>query len=386
LGRFDVHGGVSGSVSFDDYVDVTTNGTVLSDVYWTLSPTVSVKTEGPNGRMVSLTYTPSFIFFTDNPDLNSINHSGSFQLTWPMNRLTLNLSELVAIETGIVRDIADRATLITYSTTASADYVLSDKTSLSLSMTYLPLDYGGTSYGGIAYGGPGTSGIGLTPGSTINGVPVGVYSGSSFISSQYFTEQLSLNYRFSDRITGSLGIACSQVDVENAPLQTGYGPNLTVTYAPDERTSLSAGAGFQYQQFDSGTPAIIAPTFNLTGSFKPRPELTLTLNGTRSDYPSAVSAGENYSNTAFSFSVSQGFLANYTASATLSYVLADYYATQPGVQTHRTDSYYLFTAALNRRFGTHWSVGLLYERISNNSTTTFSYDQNIVSLTGGWTF
>jgi hypothetical protein len=372
VGRFDFHAGANANVYYDDLVDISPTGVPQSDVVWSLSPFFAVETEGPNSRKLRLTYSPSFIFFTDHTDLNTINHYGSFRIDWPFNRLTLMLGEDITIATGIIRDVGNRATIISYSTRASASYQLSDVVSLDGSFSFVPAEYGAPSYGGIGFG------------STI---PINYPANSQLINSQQYNEQISMNYQVSSKLRTGVGISFTQTEVDQQPGQLGIGPFALASYNPDPHFTLSASAGFQTLQFDSGAPSVISPTFALSVAYKPQSDMTLTLSGSRSETPSAVTAGQNYSSTTFAGTLTRAFRHRINASLGGGYTLADYYATEPGVQTHRTDNYYFVTTSVNWTMTDRWNLGLYYQHSGNGSTAqSFVYDQNTVGLQLSWSF
>lgn len=351
LGRFDFHGGMFATAAYDDLVQRDASGGGEDDFAWTASPFLTARTEGPNSRTLQLSYQPSFVFYTKHSDLNSINHSGSFSLIFPFNRLKLSLWANVGVASVIVRDIGDRATQQSYSVTGSADYELSDKTTLQGSVTYGRSDFGG-----------------------------------QFISSDQFTEQVFADYHFSDRLSTGVGVMATQFQVEDAPGQTSEGPQVRMEYKPNAQLKLSASFGVTMQQFEESSTAI-AETFSVGAAYQMRPGTMLTLDATRSEQPSGVDAGQNYTATSLTATVNQTLPHRMVLNLSGGYTQAEYYATQEGIATSRLDNYFFIRSDLTYSLSTAWNFGLFVEHDSNTSSGgNFGYDHNIAGLRAGWSF
>src|SRR2546426_718556 len=74
-GPFDLLYSVRGSAMYDDNIFIRTNKT--SDFIWTITPGVMAAVGDYRAReenLLTLQYTPSFIFFTDHTSQNAIDH------------------------------------------------------------------------------------------------------------------------------------------------------------------------------------------------------------------------------------------------------------------------------------------------------------------------
>jgi hypothetical protein len=352
LGRFDFHGGLTAGGAYDDLVQFSPAGQPEDDFTWTVSPYLSARTEGPNARSLGLTYQPAFVFYTDHSDLNSINHSGNVVLNWPLNRLTLSLQGNANSAPIIVRDIGNRAETTSFTAQGTADYDLSHLTFLEGIVGFSRYDYGG-----------------------------------QYIGSQSYNQQLTVNYRFTPKLTLGAGVSVIEIDAQDEPLQTSEGPQVRLTYVPTPRLHLSASAGVQFQQFGTSQSEGVAPIFTLSGSYLIRQGTSLSVDAHRSEQPSGVFAGQNYSDTGITASISQVLPHRITATLGAGYTLADYYTTQPGVQTSRTDNYYYVNTDVNYALTDRWSLALYFQHTGNSSNgNTFTYDHNIVGLRAGWSF
>lgn len=350
LGRFDLHGGFDTSVAYDDMVENTIDGTE-SDVTLTFSPRASIETDGPNARNLKVTYRPSYLAFIDHSRLNNLNHFGTVDIKWPLNRLTLSLQENVSVASVVVRDISDRAEQARYLTEATADYEISHRSSLNGVFDYERSDYGG-----------------------------------NFINYQQFTEQLRLDYHFGDRLTVGGGFSATQVVVDQGPGQSSEGPLVRATLTLNPEFSVTAQVGIQWLHFDSGAPVSLAETFNVTGLYQVRPGTSISLNARRAEQPSALLLGQNYTDTGFSLDLNQVLSRRLGLTFIGGYTQADYYATDVGVVTQRSDSYYFVRLTLNWAVTDKWTTGVFVDRSSNQSSGSFSYDHNVAGVQASWTF
>ncbi len=357
-GRLNFHGGITGTVAYDDLVEVDQNGDPNDDVTWVISPFASVETEGPNARSLRAYYRPGLRFFTDHSDLNTVDHSGVLDLRWPLNRLSLSLAQNVNVASVVVRDIANRAKQLTFGTIGSADYELSERTSLQLNLTYDRYGYSGQ-----------------------------VSGARNLIDSQQFGQQVFADYHWTSKLSTGMGASFTQLDVEDAPFQMSEGPEWRVNYSPTPDLTVSANVGVQFRQFDSDRSGTVEPVMRIKSSYTPRPGTVLGLEAHRTEFASGLHAGQNFIETGFLGTVNQVLFSRLTGTLAAGYNFADYVATTQGVQANRTDSYYTVRSALDWNFTGNWSSGIFFEHTSNNSDQGgFDYDHNIVGLRAGWAF
>jgi hypothetical protein len=395
LGRWNFHGGVDASALYNDNVRLRAAEPV-DDFIFSISPHVRTRTEGPHGRTFSLMYRPSFIFFLDDNDRDSINHAANGSLQWPMNRLTLGLAQSVSIGTyglsetmslrsfrpaqaGLrlrqspapradlvesefeenleARDVGDRLTRRSYTTRLSADYELGHRTSLSGNFGYSRSDRSG-----------------------------------ALFSSQRWTQELWLDYSATERTTVGAGVRIGQSEVRNSGLQVYERPSLRLNYTVTDRLGISAFAGAEWRQFEGGSsgPQLV---FGLGSAYKLRESTTLGLNASRSERSSARLGGQNYVQTVVSAGLAQALPYRLSASINGGYLTAEYRAVGAGVVASREDEGYFAGASLNWAFTEQWRFGAFYRHFTNTSESrlgqlgrSFSFDQNAVGINASWVY
>jgi hypothetical protein len=399
-------------MSYNDFVTVDPSGKQVGDFIWTLSPSILIRTEGPENRTVSLAYVPAFVYYLDHSSFDTIDHLATASVLWPLNRLTLGLHENVAIFTGVYQTVGNQASLTSYSTTGTAAYDLSDRTFLSASVSYVPTQYGGfagapyigvatpgvgfpgTGYPGTGIAGGGFSGTGFSGmgypggyGGFGTGLPVGFVSNGQFISSDQYSEQLQLNYRYTPRLTFGGGASITEITISHGPTQLFEGPVLTASYVATALLSFNASTGWYFQQAQNSPSSTLIPYFTLGGSYHMRPGTTLSLTGNRSEQPSGILPGENYTQTGINATLSQKLWPRTSLSLNGSYSYSEYISGGSSGLTKSTDSYYGVGATFSWAVAAHWSTGVFFQHSgSSSSTGSYGFDQNTIGLQAGWNF
>src|SRR6185369_1166641 len=134
LGPFDLRPRLSGTVVYDDniYIHSQTN---QSDLIWVLSPGISMASGNylrGGERYLKLDYSPSFLFFLDQSQNNSIDHDANLSGQWQIAKLTLNLQQLDQVSSGGVLEAGNRVRRHIYNTSIAGTYPLGGKTSLEI--------------------------------------------------------------------------------------------------------------------------------------------------------------------------------------------------------------------------------------------------------------
>lgn len=358
LGRFEFHGGADALVAYDDLVQIETNGVAQSDVTSTFSPFISVETHGPNDRSLRAEYKPGLLFFAEHSEFNTVNHIGRVNVNWPLNRLSFGLAQTVNIASSVVRDIGNRAKQTTYGTLATAEYDMSERTSLEARFTYDLFDF-----------------------------EEEATASQSLFGSQQFGEQIWADYHWGAKLSAGMGATFTQLDVEDGTFQTSIGPEWRVQFTPNPKLTLRTAVGVQMRRFDSDQPDTVEPVLRLSASYQPRSGTILTLDARRTEMASGLHAGQNYVDTGFTASVAQVFLRRFTAMLGGSYTMADYVATERGVAADRTDSYYSLRASVYWNMIESVNLSVFYERTVNDSSgDAFNYDHNVAGLQATWSF
>ena len=350
-GRWDFHAGASVSGTYDDNINGSSTD-AQDDFIWTFSPFGTARTEGPNGRSLAVTYRPSYLVYMDHSGDNALNHYGDLQINFPLNRLTLNLVQNAAVSSMVVRDIANRATQMTFGTSLNATYELGYKTSLQGQFGYTRLDY----------------------------------SEGDYFASQQFSEQLWADYHFRDNLSAGVGAGISQTIISQQPTQIGVAPQFRASWLPLPKLTIEGSVGFEFRDYGTGASTAGDPIMRISARYQFRPESYTFIEAHRAQQASALLYAENYVETGFSAGVTHRLMDRFNVTLEGGYSNADYRSTQTGTSAGRTDNYYFVRTSADTMIAQRWGTGIFYERRSNSSSNVYSYDENMVGLRVSWGF
>jgi len=352
LGPFDLRPRLSGTVVYDDniYIHSQTN---QSDLIWVLSPGLSMASGNylrGGERYLKLDYSPSFLFFLDQSQNNSIDHDANLSGQWQIAKLTLNLQQLVQVSSGGVLEAGNRVRRHIYNTSIAGTYPLGDKTSLEITARQTINDY------------------------------------ESLIGSKEWSEQNFVDYLWTPKTTVGLGLTLGYRDVDQNPGQT-YEQFLTrVSYGYSGKTDFHATFGGELAQYGgSGGRSSFGPVFSLGVGYRPYDATTVSLEAYRRDQNSAVLAGQNYTTTGVSASARQRFLHKMFFTLGGGYDNLDYHATTTGVSANREDNYLFLRFNFEWNVTPRWLVGAFYLRRENHSNT-LPFSNNQVGVQSAFTF
>ncbi len=331
LGPIDVHPYFAADVIYDDNIYIQSNSRKTNDLIWSFSPG-AVLTLGELGdRFVTLNYAPSFVFFTDLDQNNSIDHNADLLAEYRFAKLTLGVHQQFQVLSGNVIDIANRVDRHVYNTDLTSSYQYSDKTSFEINARQVISDY------------------------------------SRFVSTKEWINQDWFNYSATPKITFGLGLTFGYVEVQNNPHQTYEQGLVRVVYHASQKLDFNVSGGGEVRQFEGGAGSKFNPVFSLGATYAPRDGTTLTLTGSRTDRSSLI-GGFNYTSTTITMTARQRFLQRFFLTLTGGYQNADYHSTVTGLSIKRTDNYFFFRPSVDWQVAQHWTAGLFYFYRQNDST------------------
>lgn len=357
---------------YDDNINISqTNPT--SDFYFTIEPVLTLgfgDIEGRQENFIRLDYAPGLFLFADHSENNAVQHAIRLRGQHPFSRLTVGLSEEIAILDGT--DLRTLANVSAPGTHANID--VNSRTQFQTFNTRLNASYDLT---------------GKTFLSTEFGSLVTHYDSSSLFSSAHFSENLFINYRYSDKLVFGVGGTGGYnfVDAPN-PDQTFEQANVRATYQASGKISLTFSGGLEFRQFeDNSRDQSVSPVFDLSATYRATDGTTFNLGASHRIYNSGVLAAQNYAQTILDVTVRQRFLRRCYLSLAAGYQHSDYYSTVSGVSTNRQDDYYYFEPAADFSVTRFWTVGAYYLRRENDSTLqSFSFDNNQVGFRAALVF
>src|SRR5205823_5172318 len=109
------------------------------------------------------------------------------------------------------------------------------------------------------------------------------YDSASLISSQIFSGNLFLNYRYSEKIVIGLGGTGGYDVVDNpTPDETFEEANVRGSYQVTGKIAFNFSGGVEFRQFENNSRGeYISPVFELNATYQPFDGTKITLSGSR---------------------------------------------------------------------------------------------------------
>lgn len=152
--------------------------------------------------------------------------------------------------------------------------------------------------------------------------PVRRFAGK--ISSAGVTSTNGLDYIVDPKTTIGVSFSAGTLAVEQSSTQVFEQLSLKGTYESTEKLHFHGEFGAEYRTF--GGQHAVNPIFGFGVIWQPFVRTTLTLTGSRGIFNSAEEQNTNFSSTTFQFSAAQQIGARFTATASISYEIANYSA------------------------------------------------------------
>src|SRR5438105_1242317 len=132
-GPFDIVFGLRAGMIYDDNIYIAPNKT--ADALWTISPNMLMGIgdyREKEANLLSLSYLPSVILFTDQTQNNAIDHDALLQAQWRPGAWKFGLQQAYQKYSGAVVDVGNRVNRQIYTTGLQANYEISPRTSVEL--------------------------------------------------------------------------------------------------------------------------------------------------------------------------------------------------------------------------------------------------------------
>jgi hypothetical protein len=357
---------------YDDNINISQTAKV-SDYYFTIEPVLTLglgDIDGHEDNYIRFDYAPSLFLFVDHSEDDAVQQLIHLEGQHQFSRLTVTLGEEIAILDGTdLRSIADasapgshanldvsgRTKFETYNTRMNASYDLSGKTFLSTGFDSLITDY----------------------------------NSSSLFSSADVSENVFINYRYSDKVVLGIGGTGGYdfVDAPN-PNQSFEQANLRVSYQATGKISLNFSGGVEFRQFENNSRGeYVSPVFELGATYQLSDSTSMSLTGSRRTFNSGVLAGQDFAGTTIAASLRQRLAQRFYFAVSGGYQNSDYFSTVSGVMANRRDNYYFIEPSLDFPITRFWTVGGYYlHRKNDSSFQSFSFDDNQVGFRTVLTF
>jgi hypothetical protein len=355
---------------YDDNINLS-NTNRISDLYTTIEPSVMVGFGDTDARIenyIRLDYLPAVFLFADHSENNAVQHVARLSGQYRVNRLTLNLSQMVQIMDGVDvqsqdlnggldqqvnLDVAGRTRFNIYTTHFNAAYYVTGKTFLSAGADYSRADY------------------------------------TSLISSEVFSGNFFVNYNYSSKFVIGVGgtVGRSNVDDPN-PDQTFEQANVRFSYQATGKIDFAATAGVEFRHFEGDLrDQYTSPVFEMRMNYAPFDGTKMFVAANRRTLNSAVLAAQNFAVTNITVGVQQRLLERFFIGVNGGYENSNYFSTIGSTADTRDDNYFFVQPSIGVKVTRFWNVGAYYLRRQNDSSfDAFSFNDNQVGLRSSMEF
>jgi hypothetical protein len=332
-----------------------TNASPQSTVMYTISPGMAVDI----GAHVTLDYTPTFIYYSNNKFKDAWNHAASLTAATAYDDWAFQLTQAFSSDTSPLSETAEQTKTTDFATALSGNYAINDKFSTQLGLNQ-----------------------------DFNYV-------KGFEDSKTWSTMDWLSYSFWKRFSGGIGVGGGYVTIDNDPAASAGNPapgdqiyetmQLKANWRATDKISLSGNIGFQNTKYDTspGAPGTssLSPIFGAAIQYQPfkYTQISLGVNRTisSSDY---VVESQAQTTTSFNLSLNQRLLEKYNLNLSGTYIENEFsqsintqIITTNGpivLNSDRTDHDYSFSATLSRNIFKRGSVSVHYTYSQNSSTQT----------------
>ena len=345
-GPFDVLYGLRGGMVYDDNIYISPQKE--SDVIWNIAPGLTLGAGDyrlKEENLLSLDYSPNFIFFTENSRENSIDQEANLEGKYRTGPWTLGLKQSFTAYSGAVVDVGTRSDRKVYTTSLAVVYDLSPKTSLELNGRQVISDY------------------------------------EQLIDIHEWVVGGWVDYQVAPLVKLGAGVNAGFVDVQPGANQTYQQGLVRAAYALTELVVLKASAGAELRKFQGPQNDRLEGIFSLGLVYRPLVNTTFSLEGYRRPQASVRLVDQNYPLTGVGGSVRQVLCENYSLSLSGGYENAHYTANNPAVTAFREDNYFFARVGADWQVLDRLTVGAFYQHRKNNSKEArFDFDNHLAGL------
>ncbi len=197
----------------------------------------------------------------------------------------------------------------------------------------------------------------------------------------------TLRYRFTPRFDMSVGIRLGYDRFSNSPDMNVSEPQLTISWQPTDRVSMTAQGGIETRNFQQDdTENLDSEVYNGSASYQATQYTTLTLSGDRRVAPSYF-ARQLTRTTGWGLSLQQRFLRRYYLNGGFSHGKTTYVFISQGFAEGRSDSFDSYNVGLSTAVLRRASVSVNYQESKNSSNIdVYNFSSHQVSFSFAYRF
>jgi len=351
LGMFEIIPQIAGGMTYDNNIFATSDNTV-DDFIWNIAPGLSaVALDAESGKTISLSYVPSFNFYTDNTDNNYTAQSASLSARLPFTKLTLGMDGSFNSQQYARVGAGELVNSDSYVAVLSSRYEIGPKTSVEVN-------------------------------AQANG-----QTGDGLINNNTFGNIDWFNYRYSEKLALGLGASFNWTLVQDASDQTFQQVLTRADYRMTEKLALNAMVGIEFRQYDGNASSTVRPVLTLGASYRATEKTTFNLSAYGRTQSSAEQTNQNYYATGFSLNAIQQFTQKLSATAFASYEYNRYFSVFDGVPSDGPTDLITAGASVNYQIKERWTVSIFYYYSHNSGNeSSNNYDDQRTGIQTSWRF
>jgi len=334
----------------------------VSGYYFAIEPVITIgwgDIAGHSRSYLRLDYMPSGILFVDHSDQDAFNQFLHLEGGYSSGRLTLSISEDIAIlESANLNSFYD-TTGLWANTDASAP------TRLNVFYTRLRADYQltGKMYLQAEFDSP-------------------TYFYPNNISNYTIAGGLYLYYNWLPKLSVGIGGTFGYTWVDNPSTnQTFEQINLRLNYEVTAKLALYASAGVEFRQFDGNRDTYDSPVFEVGAAYHPFSGTYITLAAGRIIYPSGYVSNQDFGATYVAARFQQRLFHRLYLGLGAGYEHSNYFATDRDVNANRDDDYWFIEPSVDVLITRWLSAGVYYlHREDSSNQDFFSWEDNQVGV------
>ena len=323
----------------------------VSDYYFAIEPSITLgwgDMEGRSSAYLRLDYMPSAILFVDHSDEDAFNQYIHLEGGFGSGRLTLSLSQDIAI--------LDSANLNSFYDTTGlwANTDASTPTRMNIFYTRLRANYELT---------------GKTWLSAEFDSPTYFYPNN--ISNYTISGGLYLNYNWLPKLSVGIGGTFGYTWVDDPTTNQSFEQiNLRLNYEVTAKLNLYASGGVEFRQFDGNRDTYDSPVFEVGLAYHPFDGMNISLAAGRRIYPSGYVDNQDFGTTYVAVRFQQRLFQRLYFGLGGGYEHSNYISTDRDVSATRDDDYWFIEPSLDVLITRWLSAGVYYlhrEQSSNDN-------------------
>jgi hypothetical protein len=322
--------GVFLSSVFDDNVNLSSTDK-QSDIQMSGGASVSLRLGGEGSKFVlSGIYGINYGTYLSGTDDPVLGQNLALSALYRFTKLTLALNVGLNYGAGGTVDTGERTNRGTYFASLTANYTLSEKTSVNIGLSGANNGY------------------------------------QDLLSSNETRFTAFLNYNWTPKLRVGLGGSYGTTKAEGGSSQSTPQILVSGSYTATAKLSVSGSIGIELVQTDAGDN--LTPVFGIGVAYQPFDRTTVTLDLGRSVFSSAVLAAQDYTATTIGLSVAQQLFPRLRLSLGVGYQISEYFGVEQGVEASRNDTYFSCRASVGWEVARWCQLGAFYEFSDSQST------------------